>query len=80
MALLGRSGRRRALRLAAAAWLVAALTSAPVLAAESLEYAVKANFLYKFGPFIDWPASAFNFKGCPLESAGSVTESVRHLG
>jgi hypothetical protein len=25
---------------------------------ESLEYAVKATYLYKLGPFIEWPASA----------------------
>jgi hypothetical protein len=28
-------------------------------AAPSLEYAVKANYLYKFGPFVTWPSSAF---------------------
>ena len=27
--------------------------------ADSLEYAVKATFLYKFAPFVDWPDSAF---------------------
>ena len=26
---------------------------------DTLEYAVKAAYLYKFTPFIDWPASAF---------------------
>ena len=50
----------------AAAHLAAALATAAVLALApgaanagdaSLEYAVKANFLYKFGPFVDWPAT-----------------------
>lgn len=26
---------------------------------DSLEYAVKATYLYKFGPFVEWPAAAF---------------------
>jgi len=48
------------------AWII---TLAPVLAmaAEntSLEYAVKAAYLYKFGNFVEWPAAAF-------ENASSV--------
>lgn len=38
-----------------------ALSTAPARAAEgsSLEYAVKAAYLYKFGLYVDWPASAF---------------------
>jgi hypothetical protein len=28
-----------------------------------LEYAVKANFLYKFGPFVEWPPLAFQGPG-----------------
>jgi hypothetical protein len=37
------------------------LASSPAARAESdaLEYAVKATYLYKFGPFIDWPDAAF---------------------
>jgi hypothetical protein len=36
------------------------LASATVgLAATSLEIAIKATFLYKFAPFVEWPASAF---------------------
>jgi hypothetical protein len=30
------------------------------LAATSLEIAVKATFLYKFAPFVQWPAGAFD--------------------
>jgi len=29
----------------------------------SLEYAVKANYLYKFTPFVEWPARAFATPG-----------------
>ena len=33
---------------------------------QSLEYAVKAAYLAKFAPFIDWPDSAFASPGAPL--------------
>ncbi|HTK36568.1 MAG TPA: YfiR family protein [Caulobacteraceae bacterium] len=32
----------------------------------SLEYPVKAAFLYKFGPFVEWPASAFETPSSPF--------------
>jgi len=32
----------------------------------SLEYAVKANYLYKFSPFLSWPASSFPTPSSPL--------------
>lgn len=45
--------------------LVAAVS--PVRAREpSLEYPVKAAFLYKFGSFVTWPPSAFAGPGAPL--------------
>ena len=31
-----------------------------------LEYAVKANFLYKFGPFVDWPPRSFPSPASPF--------------
>lgn len=34
--------------------------------AVTLEYAVKANFLYKFAPFVNWPPQAFA-GGAPLQ-------------
>ncbi len=47
----------RFLRLVA---LVLLLIAVPAGAADrSLEYAVKATFLYKFGFFVDWPAGTF---------------------
>ena len=54
-------------------WLAAVLALAmagalPAGAADSpsLEYAVKANYLYKFGPFVDWPAEAFAGPAAPF--------------
>jgi len=32
----------------------------------ALEYAVKATYLYKFAPFVDWPAHAFATPASPL--------------
>jgi hypothetical protein len=34
--------------------------------APPLEYAVKATFLYKFIPFVEWPAAAFETPASPL--------------
>lgn len=59
-------GRRRGI---AAALFVAVMVvlSLPARAQDaSLEYAVKAQFLYKLGPFIDWPASAFPDASAPV--------------
>ncbi len=39
--------------------LIAASAAKPVLAQETLELAVKATYLYKFAPFVDWPDGAF---------------------
>lgn len=33
----------------------------------SLEYAVKATYLYKFAPFVGWPQDAFESSDAPLE-------------
>src|SRR5690606_90066 len=43
----------------AAAYLTLAAPHAADAQAVSLEYAVKAAYLYKFVPFVDWPADAF---------------------
>jgi hypothetical protein len=32
----------------------------------TLEYAVKANYLYKFGPFVEWPAEGFAGPSSPF--------------
>lgn len=46
----------------------AVLMSAPTVAAEgdSLEYSVKAAYLYKFGIYVDWPSGTFPSPNSPL--------------
>lgn len=62
-----RPASRKALATLAALTLAASLAPAPATAqAPSLEYAVKANFLYKFGPFVAWPPQAFATAGAPF--------------
>jgi hypothetical protein len=62
--------RRRVAVVLSFAMAVAALFSSPAPAAEgSLEQAVKASYLFKFAPFVEWPPSAFsgansNFQIC----------------
>lgn len=36
------------------------------LADEALEYGVKAAFLYKFGSYVEWPATAFESSNSPI--------------
>ena len=63
MAFLSRNAR--AIALAAA--LAGGVCAAPAQAQEpSLEYAVKANYLYKFTPFVEWPARAFGGPNDPF--------------
>lgn len=45
--------------------LAAAVASAPV-GAQPIEYAVKASYLYKFAPFVQWPPAAFASPAAPL--------------
>lgn len=56
-------------RIAAAAlWLAALLAPAAPLPAQTgapLEYAVKATYLYKFVPFVTWPAGTFSAPSSP---------------
>lgn len=33
---------------------------------ESVEFAVKATYLYKFAPFVEWPDAAFESQSSPL--------------
>ncbi|MGN6514315.1 MAG: YfiR family protein [Rhizomicrobium sp.] len=68
----GVSGTRKLRRFRAemlGAALCAALMfagAAPADAAASLEYAVKGTYLYKFLPFVQWPASAFAASNSPI--------------
>lgn len=45
---------------------VALLPGRASAADESVEYAVKAAFLYKFGSFVEWPATAFASPASPF--------------
>jgi hypothetical protein len=48
-------------------WAVLALVAAgPARAQGSLEYPVKAAYLYKFGPFVEWPPAAFEGAAAPV--------------
>ena len=48
-------------------WLLLALQpDASAASAPSLEYAVKATFLYKFIPFVQWPAGGFETADSPV--------------
>jgi hypothetical protein len=48
----------------AVAWLVAfAVLHAARTQGTSLEYAVKATYLHKFAPFVEWPTTAAEFPG-----------------
>lgn len=84
MALLG---LRRASLFGCAAILAAGLllSPAPASAQTAVEYAVKANYLYKFGPFVQWPPRAFPspaaaFDVCVVGAdpfGGALDEAVR---
>jgi hypothetical protein len=45
---------------------VAAFATTAAAESESLEYAVKATFLYKFAPFVEWPPMVFSSATAPL--------------
>ena len=62
------SSRRRVRRVLASALAGAALACAHAGAAlaQFQEYQVKAAYLYKFAPFIDWPANAFATPSSPM--------------
>lgn len=38
----------------------------PAIADESIEYGVKAAFLYKFGSYVEWPSTAFESSNSPI--------------
>lgn len=47
-------------------WTVAVPGITHAAEGDSLEYAVKAAYLYKFGIYVDWPAAAFESPSAPL--------------
>lgn len=52
--------------LALLALALAAPMGAALAESGSLEYAVKATYLYKFAPFVDWPPAAFPSSESPV--------------
>ena len=74
------------LRALASAVLVVLAASAPARAqSESLEAAIKATYLYKLAPFVEWPSGSFASDGSPLNLcviadptfAGILEQAVR---
>jgi hypothetical protein len=62
-------GRRIVRVLCGLASLLLYLACEPVVAAdqpESLEFPVKASYLYKFAPFVEWPAGTFASPTSPI--------------
>jgi tRNA threonylcarbamoyladenosine modification (KEOPS) complex Pcc1 subunit len=54
------------IRIALVAFALAATAAPPRARAATLEYPVKAAFLYKFAPFVEWPPRAFGTGAAPL--------------
>lgn len=79
------SGRKRPPLALAGAALALGLATSGAADAQSLEYVVKANYLSKFGPFVEWPPGAFEsptspFNICVLGDApfgGSLEQATR---
>lgn len=61
-----RSAGRRIGRALGAALALATLAAAQAQDS-SLEYPIKATYLYKLAPFVEWPAAAFASATAPLE-------------
>ena len=58
---------RRALQLAAILLLLAGTPPAEAADERSLEFPVKAAFLYKFGSFVEWPNGSFSGPRSPVQ-------------
>lgn len=54
------------LAVCVAALALASADAATAAPGDSLEYAVKATFLYKFAGFVDWPLAAFESPSSPI--------------
>jgi len=81
---LSRLGRRLVAGLIAAAACVGVARAAEP-PSPSLEYAVKASYLYKFAPFVVWPPQAFATPASPLnicvagdDPFGSILDDITH--
>lgn len=67
--MVGAVGMARACRMATLLSVLAAFTPHGAACAEgdAIEYAVKAAYLYKFTPFVQWPQSAFASPSSPFQ-------------
>jgi hypothetical protein len=77
-----RAAQRRAVRAVLVALaLCAAGFAMPRAAAQAdgVEFAVKATYLYKFAPFVEWPASAFASPADPFVLCLAGTDRVTEL-
>jgi hypothetical protein len=67
VALLRRRAARALLAGALAAWTAAAAAAEPPPGGQpSLEYQVKAAFVFNFAKFVDWPADSFDAATAPI--------------
>lgn len=62
----GQATRRTGWLSRAGACLLAACCVSPAQAGESLEYGIKAAYLYKFAPFVEWPDKVFSSPESPI--------------
>jgi len=69
----------RLLPLATAAWLAALVPAVACAQSASVEYAVKATYLYKFAPFVEWPAGTFQSSADPLVLCVAGSDPVTGL-
>ena len=60
------SAYRRCLQVALAVYLAVVPVALVTAQDSNLEYAIKANYLYKFEPFVDWPPEVFETATSPL--------------
>ena len=60
------SARRTAWLSRVGACLLAACCMGAAQAGESLEYGIKATYLYKFAPFVEWPEKVFPSPESPI--------------
>jgi hypothetical protein len=73
------SRARRLLPFAAAAWLATLVPALVRAQSPSVESAVKATYLYKFAPFVEWPAGRFQSTTDPLVLCVAGSDPVADL-
>ncbi len=58
---------------------MSSISNSAAAADESLEYAVKAAYLYKFGDFVTWPAATFDTAESPIDLCLTGQDPFRDL-